>query len=270
MKAPVSPAAALTDLVTLTRLVCRLGRGDIPGPTIPLISAATLLPIKPRPCKIRPIAIGQYLRRLVMKVLLAAAIADTQDYLRPEQLANSVPCGIDSLVHDARMMSMPNFKVSDFIVVSIDARNAFTIFLRQRTLYSLPRRAPSLTRFCNIVHGRTIPPQVLPSVPPRILSCREGTQQGDPSSMLLLSLATQPLIRRISQTCTLAMNRWYADDGTLAGRLPDVLKALLILVSEGLIHQFCLNPNNTLVYWPCFPATYPEFITSLLPNGNLV
>ena len=267
--APVSPAAGLTGFGTLTRLVRRLARGDIPGATIPLISAATLLPIKPRPCKIRPIAIGQCLRRLVMKVLLAAAIADTRDYLPPGQLSNSVPCGMDSLVHNARMISMRNSKVPDFIVVSIDARNASNSFSRQRTLHSLPRRAPSLARFCNIVYGRTIPPLVLPSTPPRILSSREGTQQGDPSSMLLFSLAIQPLIRRISQTCNLAMNRWYADDGTLAGRLSDALKALRIHVSEGPTHQFYLNPNKTAVYWPCFPATYPKSLTSLLPSSNI-
>ena len=267
--ASVSPAAGLTGLGTLTRLVRWLARGDIPGATIPLIAAATLLPIKPLPCKIRPIATGQCLRRLVMKVLIAAAIAHTRDYLRPEQLANSVPRGMDSLFHDARMMPMRNSKVPDFIVVSIDARNAFSYFSRKRTLQSLPRRAPSLARFCNIVYGRTIPPLVLPSTPPRILSSREGTQQGDPSSMFLFSLAIQLLISRISQTCNLAMNRWYEEDGTLAGRLPDVLKALRILVSEGPTHQFYLNPNKTAVYWPCFSATYPKSLTSLLPSGNI-
>lgn len=49
----------------------------IPAETLPLLAAATLLPIRPRPNKIRQIAIGQTIRRLVAIVVLPKAISDS-------------------------------------------------------------------------------------------------------------------------------------------------------------------------------------------------
>ena len=204
-----------------------------------------------------------------MKVLLGSAITDTRDFLQPEQLANSVPSGMDSLVHDARMLCCRHVRNQDFVVVSIDARNAFNAFSRERTLHSLPQRAPSLARFANVVYVCTTSQLVLPSTPPRLLQSREGTQQGDPPSMLFFSLAMQPLIRRISQTCKMYLNRWYADDGTLAGPLTKVLHALRLLISEGPSHQCFLNPSKIRMFWPCPPAEYPPSLVSVLPTQNI-
>lgn len=72
------------------------------------------------------------------------------------------------------------------------------------------------------VYAHTVFKLVLPSTPPPIIQSQKGTQQGDSPSMLVFSLAIQPLVRRFSGTCTLTMNRWYAEDGTLAG-LPPML-----------------------------------------------
>lgn len=87
----VCPEVGVAGLSTLTRLVRRLARGGLLRQTIPLVAVATLLPIQKKPDKIRPIAIDQSLRRLVTKVLLPAAIADTRGYLQPEQPANGAP-----------------------------------------------------------------------------------------------------------------------------------------------------------------------------------
>ena len=57
----VSLEAGVTGLSVLTRLVGQIARGQIPDQSLPLLAAATLLPIRPRSDKIRPIAIGQVL-----------------------------------------------------------------------------------------------------------------------------------------------------------------------------------------------------------------
>ena len=101
---PVSPGAGVTGLSALINLVCRLARGSLPPCTIPLASAAKLLPLQPRPGKIRLIAIGQALRRPFTKVLRPAAIDDCRDHLVPEQMTNGIPNGIGAIIHDARML----------------------------------------------------------------------------------------------------------------------------------------------------------------------
>ena len=59
----ISSEAGVKGLSALTNLVNRLARGSLPLRTTPLASAATLVPLHPRPGKIRPIAIGQSLRK---------------------------------------------------------------------------------------------------------------------------------------------------------------------------------------------------------------
>lgn len=78
-----SPHAVVTGLSALTNLVNRLARVSFPLRTIPLTSAATLLPLYPRPEEISPMAIGRSLRRLVTIVLLQAAIEDKREHLAP-------------------------------------------------------------------------------------------------------------------------------------------------------------------------------------------
>ena len=68
--------------------------------------------------------------------------------------------------------------------------------------------------------------------------------------MLLFSLALRPLTRPISQSCNVLMNRWYADDGTIIGRIDEVVKALEIIKKEGPKYRFYLNPAKTRVFWP--------------------
>ena len=96
----VSPKAGVTGLSALTRLVARLASGNIPDQSLPLLAAATLLPICPKPNKIRPIAIGQALRRLVTKAPLPKALGETRSFLAPQQLANGIPSAMDAIVHD--------------------------------------------------------------------------------------------------------------------------------------------------------------------------
>ena len=81
----ISPEAGVTGLSALTNLFNRLARGSLLLRTTPLARAATLLPLHPRPGKIRPIAIGKSLRRLATKVLLQAAIEDTREHLARSQ-----------------------------------------------------------------------------------------------------------------------------------------------------------------------------------------
>lgn len=86
MTLPVSSEAGVTGHSALTLFVRRAARGELPEQTFPILAAAALLPISPRPGKIGPTTIRQTLRRLITKVLLPMALDDTRDFLSPEQL----------------------------------------------------------------------------------------------------------------------------------------------------------------------------------------
>ena len=60
-----------------------------------------------------------------------------------------------------------------------------------------------------------------------------GVQQGDPLGPLLFALALAKLTTRIDQTSQLLFHVWYCDDGTLVGTLPELQKALNVIIAEG-------------------------------------
>lgn len=223
-KTNISPEAGVTGPSALIHLVRRLPGGDLPTHTILLISSAKLIPLQPYPGKIRPTAIGQALRRLVTKALLPAAISDRRHFLAPQQMASGVPTGLDAIVHDAGMLMRQHGHDDGLIMVSIDATNAFNRFPGQRMLDMLPIHTPSLARFITMIYGHSPPYLITPTCPLTIFMSQEVSQQGCPASSLLFSLAVHPLIRRLSQECDLSMNCWYADDGTLIGRIEEVKK----------------------------------------------
>lgn len=261
----ITPQAGVTGLSSLTSLVRKLVQGDLPESILPVFTAATAIPIQAGPTKIRPIAIGQVLHGLVTKALLPQAIQESADFLRPNQLANGVHAGIDGLVNDTRMLCKRFERRDDFVLISVDAKNAFNTISRQKMLDILPDKAPSLARFINMVYGKCKAPLLLPfTSAARLYSC-EGTQQGDPASMLLFSLVLQPVINTISQSCDLALNRWYDEDGTLIGSIEQVSRAVHILLSEGANINFQVQARKTIAFWPRISQHKIRPLTSILP-----
>ena len=204
-----------------------------------------------------------------MKTLLPGALEDSREYLHPLQKANGIPAGMDAMIHDVRMINDRFKKNTDYAVVSVDASNAFNRCSRQRFLEALPDRAPSLARFCNLIYASVAPPLVIPSSPPEIIKSFEGTQQGDPPSMLLFSLATHELFRKIEEECHLPLNVYYADDGIIAGPIAEIKKALQLLQNLGPEYQFFVNMSKTRAYVPSGSATTIAGLTELLPEENI-
>lgn len=157
---------------------------------------------------------------------------------------------MDAIVHDACMLTGLHGTDQNYIMVLIDAKNAFNRCSRRRMLDALSTRMPSLSRFIDAMYARTTPQLVVPSDDPVIIQGFEGTQQGDPASMLLFSITIQPLLRWIAQACNLSLHKWYADDGLLIGTIQEVKHALQILRDESPVYQFYLNVTKTKAYWP--------------------
>lgn len=127
----VLPEAGLTGVSVLTAVVKRSAQGDHPYEIQPLFSSTTLVPIHLRPDKIRPIAIGTALPRLVTNALLPQVLEDTREYLAPLQVANEIPCRVDSIVHKVRRLVDNRGDDDEYTLVPVDAQKAFNWFSRQ-------------------------------------------------------------------------------------------------------------------------------------------
>ena len=67
-----------------------------------------------------------------------------------------------------------------------------------------------------------------------LISSQAGVQQRDPLGPFLFCLVLQVLVSKLSKEApNLALNNWYMDDGSLFGKIVDVLKAWNIIKELG-------------------------------------
>jgi hypothetical protein len=160
-------------------------------------------------------------------------------------VCNGVRSGADALVHETREFLEKYADDDDFVMVSVDARNAFNMFSRKKMLDAAREYAPNFVRWINLIYGKQQPPFVIGD---HKFPSQERAQQGDTAAMLLFSLVIQPLLRKISNTCDLKLKMFYADNGKIGGSILEVHKALNILRDEGPLVQYYLQPTKTLGY----------------------
>ena len=202
--------SGLQLLGSLTRICNKMLRGDLPKEVLPVFYGASLIAFSKPNGGVRPIAIGNTLRRLTAKAAAFSLKADIKHKLSPYQLGVSVSSGAEAIVHSGR--SYCNSKLSSAeptAFLKIDFENAFNTIRRDVFLSTIREELTCLYPFLyqcysNIsflfFNGFT-------------LYSSEGIQQGDPLGPLCFSLCIQSLIKRLSSE----FNVWYLDDGTLAG-----------------------------------------------------
>ena len=94
----VSTHAATHLLESVTALCNRCLAGDIPDSFADLLLSARLLPFKKKDNGVRPIAVGEVLRRLVAKVAFRQVLPKAQEILPPSQVGVGVK---DAVAHVA-------------------------------------------------------------------------------------------------------------------------------------------------------------------------
>ena len=170
---------------------------------------------------IRPIAIGELLRRLTGKCLMTQVRTAAREHLFPEQVGLAVPSGAEAVVHTVRAWLARHSGSTQKVLVKLDFENAFNTLSRQQVLGTVTHPFPELARWVSWCYSRETWLQFGQST----LRSAAGVQQGDPLGPLLFATALQPLAQELRQT-SLDLSVFYLDDGVLAGDLPTVAAAL--------------------------------------------
>ena len=141
---------------------------------------------------IRPIGVGETVRRIINKAISSVIKDDVQEVAGALQLCAGQESGCEATIHAMREV----FNSADTeAIILVDASNAFNSLNREVALRNVKNVCPSLaTILINtyrskselFINGETI------------LS-REGTTQGDPLAMAMYAISTIPLIHCLSK-----------------------------------------------------------------------
>eukprot|EP00438_Fugacium_kawagutii_P017492 Skav211850 [mRNA] locus=scaffold1622:6900:9179:+ [translate_table: standard] len=199
-------------LVQLAGVICLLASGLACDTAAPLLAGANLVAIPKQQGGVRPIAIGEVLRRLTGKCLMELVRQDARQMLFPAQVGVSVPAGSELAVHCVRAWHARHAGVKGKVLVNLDFQNAFNTVSRQEVLSATRANFPSLTRWVRWCYGGPTTLQFGGTA----LQSAAGVQQGDPLGPLLFAAALQPLATELREG-PLDLALFYLDDGVLAG-----------------------------------------------------
>ena len=204
----------------------------------------------------RPACSGETIRRVIGKVLLGSEIDTLCAHLLPHQLAVGVKAGVEAMPHLARQWRQDNAQDPDKILINFDEGNAHNEVDRHTFLTRMRELVPGICTWLEYIYPTDAPTFVF--YRGRIIESRSGGQQGCPligachavvkrmvhESLGLLEPVAHSSVQlpRIQQALDLDLAPLFADDGIIAGRSSEVLRALqhmkLVMPLVGLRFSF--------------------------------
>ena len=255
---------------TLYKAANAVYEGKVPKAFQPFWAGGRLVALVKPNGKLRPIVIGESLRRLVGSVIVKAHKSEAALYfaaarnrgaptqppdIRVEaaQLGVGTEGGLEEIVHAVSVALQthpfvgpgmdPNAHPDGWVCISVDFRNFFNSISRPaifRTLYSLPQFADMIP-FLSQLYSKVNPGQLWVDLGGEVdwedILSREGVHQGCSFGSFLSGLGLQPVLEEVANLMTCGMVGAYCDDVKICGPLRAALQAyrtLIHLASERL------------------------------------
>jgi len=238
----------------LSALLTRFAKGSVPDKLRNFLTNAKLIGLSKKNGDLRPIAIGETIRRLIAKCLLSLHAPRISEFFAPRnQMGLCTPGGLESIIHSVRARLDSDGDRHDLVCLKVDLSNAFNAISRDYFLAEVERHFPSIAPFAHLCYDQE---STLSLGSSTILS-REGCQQGDPLGPFLFSLALQPIIDACGSIPGIEFNAWYLDDGCLIGTHSAILDAINLMESRGPERGMILNrgPGKSELFWPTLPKS---------------
>ena len=239
--------------------LCHRGlEGSLAPRTVAYMCAARLIPLKKVDGGVRPIAIGETLRRVIAKfVLRQPASARAQCWMSPLQTAftRGSPCETVGMGVQELVLQLSGRE--DWGLLQVDVRNAFNTLQRETILGAVATQAPELTAWVR----QTLQPAPL-LCGKEVIWSAQGVQQGDPMGPFLFSLGIHDVLNLLPKD--MLLHRWYLDDGVLMGTLPQLHHAIELLEAHFPRRGLLVNYTKTTLWGPAATPTH----IAMSPNGS--
>ena len=209
-----------------------LANGEAPEEIAEWIAGAPIFPLKKRFGGIRPVAVGEVIRRLVAKMLAndgRVKVKAEKIFKEVGQLGVGIKGGAEIVVQAMRTWLKKEGRKGRG-VLKLDFENAYNRIDREEIGKMVKEFFPELFpwfRFCYgtraalICQGKRLP----------FHSC-DGVQQGDPLGPLFFALGILRMGKRMKEALAESLSLWYLDDGSIVGPGTELLQAWKIVEEE--------------------------------------
>jgi len=252
----------------LTVITNRLLAGSAPAGIAAFLAGAPVTALAKPDSGIRPIAVGEILRRLVGKCASASVVPRLGKEFQPLQVGVGTRGGCEATIHSTATILHRFGGSNRYAMLKIDFKNAFNCFFRESMFREVRKKCPEIAAWVEFTYGGS----AFLWYKDAILESFMGVQQGDPLGPILFALILQPMLLRLQAECPkLLANMWYLDDGTLIGTYEDLNKALLIIQEESAVLGLVLNLGKCEIWWPQLDmqavASFPDQIKRVTTKG---
>ena len=212
----------LSNLTKFINTVVLAGR----TPTFirPYFFGANLSALSKKDNGVRPIAVGNTVRRLASKCAGSAVFNERRRDFGTRQLGYGTPLGAEAAAHAVKSYIGSSAITPDHVLLKIDFANAFNSVSRDKILNKVPLERPSIFKYTESAYGQ----------PSKLfygnftISSDEGAQQGDPEGPPVFSDTINDMVGNVDTE----LNIWFLDDGNIAGNWQRVLWNFSRIIEE--------------------------------------
>ncbi|KAA8490574.1 RNA-directed DNA polymerase from mobile element jockey [Porphyridium purpureum] len=253
IRTPVAGDTALGAVALAFKRIASVGLHPQAGA---LWSHARLIPLKKKDGGVRPIAVGELLRRVLGKLVLAHLGSDAAESLRPDQYGVGRPAGLEGAVLGTRLAAMQSPAHSHCCSSTLRTRS--TASTGPTLMRIVQGRFPALWPLVRSTYAHPAPLRV----GAHVLASACGVQQGDPLGPLLFSLVLHKVLADTESPGLSSF--WYLDDGSIVGPLAQLEGFLDAFSSDAAAYGMRVNRTKTQLVLP--PGTQPAVVPAGLAD----
>ncbi len=214
-------------------------------------TAGRLIPLDKNP-GVRPIGVGEVLRRIIGKTIMVTLKLDIINNTCPIQLCGGLQGGVEAAIHTIRRI----FDNADTeAILLVDAENAFNSLNRSVALHNLQITCPEL--FTYILNTYRKPADLFVANSEDKLISEEGTTQGDTCALGWYALSLMPLVNSCQKKKEddypkqaypkkdYPKQVWYADDTAAGGKISELKQWWDDLNSKGPLYGYFPKASKT-------------------------
>ena len=208
--------------------------------------ASQLIPLNKSP-GVRPIGIGEVLRRIIGKAVMSVVKKDVVQAAGSLQVCAGQVAGVETAIHS--MVDLFETDDSAAVLQIVDS-NAFNSLNRNVFLHNIEVICPEISNF--VINCYTSPSRLFVRGKGELIS-KEGTTQGDPIAMGLYALGITPLMTAVTLP-PVTINHpskspfqhvAFADDFTACGKLASLKQWFDEICRLGPYIGYYVNPTKT-------------------------